>query len=303
LHFPIALFAYKRKYHLSNTIKALLNCYLAGQSDVFIFLDGPKNNASVEEINAIKEVSNYVHSISGFKSINIIEQAENLGLINAVIYGITTVLKNSTAVIVIEDDIIVSKDFLQFMNLSLKKYEEEERVAGVSGYSFPIHEKQPYFCRTGSCWGWGTYQRVWNDFLLKRDQLTLENLNGNERQRFNVYNNFYENMFQQNKQGLLQSWAIDFYLYYFTKKQFFLFPGPNLVDNSGFDGSGSHAVNSNFFTNNNPVKSIENFVFPDAIKENKNITKKITKLFYEGLSKPTRFKRYWKKMVSLISHQ
>lgn len=300
MHFPIAVFAYKRKFHLSNTIKALLNCDLAGQSDVFIFIDGPKKNANAEEINAIKDVSDFVHSINGFKSVKIIEQSTNLGLTNSVINGISFVLSNANAVIVLEDDIMVGKDFLTYMNTALKKYEAETLVAGVSGYSFPINEEQPYFCRTGSCWGWGTYQRVWNDFVNARAQLNLNLIAPDELKLFNVYDQVYSSMFLLAQQSKIQSWAIAFYLYYFSKKQYFLMPGVNLIDNTGFDGSGAHQKNGNFLTDNNTIGSLPVIQLPSTINEQKSIRNKIEKLYKKGYAKQSALTTFINKIKSVI---
>jgi glycosyltransferase involved in cell wall biosynthesis len=300
LHFPVAIFAYNRKKHLSNTIQALLNCDLAGQSDVFIFIDGPKKNASIEEINAIKEVSSFVHSIEGFKSIQIIEQSTNLGLTNSVAKGISLVLSKAKAVIVLEDDIVVGKDFLNFMNNALVKYENEPQIAGISGYSFPINEHKAYLTRTGSCWGWATYKRVWDDFIKKREQLNLDLIETNEHDLFNVYDNLYGDMFLQTKQGIIQSWAVEFYLYYFSKKQFFLMPGVNLIANEGFDGSGAHHKKGNFLTDNNPIGSFSQIDFPAQIKEEKPIRMKIEALYQKGHAKPSMINSFVSKIKSVL---
>jgi hypothetical protein len=287
---PIALFLYNRPVHAKHTITALENCIESKQSDLFIFIDGPKQLASEIEQQKISEVKQIAHSVAGFKSVKIVENKSNLGLTQSLLNGISMVLQNYNAVVVLEDDIVVGSDFLFFMNKAIAQYENEPKVAGISGYSFPLNEKQPYFSRTGSCWGWATYKRVWEQFIKEINDIDLSKLPPNELKLFNVYGTFYQTMFEQNKAGLIQSWAILFYLYYFLNKQYFLFSGVNLVDNTGFDGSGAHQTNSNFLTNNNPVLPCQNIELPYQIVEKEEIRKKITQLYSNGLSKPSWFK-------------
>jgi hypothetical protein len=300
LNSPIALFLYNRPKHAMHTIAALQLCIESKESDLFIFIDGHKSQASQTELQQIKDVKKYSHSVNAFKTVQIIEQNENIGLSKSITKGISHVLQSHKNVIVLEDDIIVGQDFLSFMNLALKKYENDPKVAGISGYSFPINEPQPFFSRTGSCWGWATYKRVWDDFLIKRNELNLSLISNNEMSLFNVYNNVYSNMFLQNKQGVIQSWAVEFYLYYFSKKYFFLMPGLNLVANEGFDGSGAHKKRGNFLTDNNPIRNLSKINFPHHVVEEKHIRKKIQKLYEQGFSKPSFIISFVNKIKSVL---
>lgn len=304
LNSPLALFLYNRPNHAMHAVEALKKCAENVASDLFIFVDGPKQNATQEDLQKIAEVSAFAHKVTGFKTVQITKQTRNIGLANSILQGVSKVLQNYDTVIVIEDDIIVGEDFLNFLNLALNKYLHDPLVAGVSGYSFPISENQPYFSRTGSCWGWGTYKRVWEPFIKSKDQLSISNLKENDLGLFNVYGNFYQKMFEQHQQGLLQSWAVVFYLYYFSNEQYFLFSGANLIDNTGFDGSGSHRKKGNFLTDHNPIKRPLNNQFPNQIKENKEVRNKIVKLFQKGLSKPGIFRqmlhRFKSKLVKNI---
>ena len=59
---PIILFAFIRLDTLRQTVSALENNYLAVKSDLFIFVDGPKNN---EQKLAQKPLIEYLESING----------------------------------------------------------------------------------------------------------------------------------------------------------------------------------------------------------------------------------------------
>ena len=110
---PIALFVYNRIDHLKKTIKSLKKNKLSIKSDLIIFSDYAKNN---ENIKNILEVRKYIKKLKGFKKIKIYERDKNFGLSKNIISGVSIVLKKYKNIIVIEDDLILDKFFLDFMN-------------------------------------------------------------------------------------------------------------------------------------------------------------------------------------------
>ena len=136
---PIVLFVYNRPDHLRRTIEALVKNTLAEKSKLFIYSDGPKNQIDAEKVMSVRK---YIHSISGFKEVEIIEREKNYGLAKSVITGISEVFNSSSKVIVMEDDMISSHGFLSYMYELLNFYENNRTIFSVTGYTFPI--KIPY---------------------------------------------------------------------------------------------------------------------------------------------------------------
>ena len=106
---PIALFTYSRADHTRDAVESLLSNKEAAESDLYIFSDGPKTEAKRE---AVEENRKYIHSITGFKSIHIVEREKNWGLANSLIAGNTDVINQYGRVIVVEDDLVLSPYFL-----------------------------------------------------------------------------------------------------------------------------------------------------------------------------------------------
>ena len=157
---PVVLFVYNRPWHAEQTLHALQANTLANQSDLYIYCDGAKPNAALEDLKKIEAVRALVTSQEWCKTVTIIENEHNLGLANSVIQGVTEVIEKHGSVIVLEDDIVTGTYFLQFMNDGLNLYKEEQQVFGVSGYRFPSSKtiKQPtYFLPIMSSWGYATY--------------------------------------------------------------------------------------------------------------------------------------------------
>jgi adenosine/AMP kinase len=84
---PIALFVYNRPGHTRKTIEALQNNVLAGESDLIIFSDGPKNSAN--DLKDIEEVRKICSETVGFKNVIVKCSSQNRGLARAIIAGVT----------------------------------------------------------------------------------------------------------------------------------------------------------------------------------------------------------------------
>jgi len=241
---PIALFIYNRPWHTQKAVEFLQKNSLAQASDLFIFADGPKNP---RDAAAVVEVRDYSRGIRGFKSKTITAREHNFGVARSIIEGVTWLCRERGHVIVIEDDLLVSPYFLDFMNQGLDLYAEEDRVVSVHGYMYPIEGALPetFFLKGADCWGWATWQRGWN--LFERDAAKLlAQLQQRRLQREFDFNAAYgySNMLQKQVLGKIDSWAIRWYASTFLQNKLSLYPGRSLVRNIGFDGSGTHCRKS-----------------------------------------------------------
>ena len=132
---PIAIFVYKRIDETKKTIEAIKANYLASESELFIFSDNAKNEAEQLKVDLVR---NFIRQITGFKKITIYENEINKGLAKSIISGVTLILESYTNVIILEDDLVVTPNFLDFMNASLKFYENEKNIYSVNGFSLKL---------------------------------------------------------------------------------------------------------------------------------------------------------------------
>ena len=276
---PIALFTYNRADKTQRVVESLLKNQEAKDSDLFIFSDGPKTEAKAA---GVEENRKFIHTISGFKNITIIERDRNWGLANSLIAGITDVINQYGKVIVVEDDLILSPYFLKFMNDGLAKYEDDDTVGTICGYVFPFQKSLPdtFFLYFMHPWGWATWKRSWN--LLDTDTKRLLRKMRFKTKKFNLGGNCgsYGNLYCQ-KVGLVDSWYIRFYASLFLNKKLNLFPGKTMVTNSGLDGSGTHCgkglqKTNNFILNPNPIE------MNDISVEESQLAYSVFKSFYDA---------------------
>ena len=170
---PIVLFVYNRLDHTIETINALKNNYLAEKSILYIYSDAPKKKKDIESVSAVR---NYINKTIGFKKTVIIERKNNWGLANSIIDGVTTIVNKYDKIIVLEDDLVTSPYFLNFMNEGLDIYSEDEDVASLHGYLYPLKNSIPssFFIKGTDCWGWATWQRAWEIFEKDGSKLLNE---------------------------------------------------------------------------------------------------------------------------------
>jgi GT2 family glycosyltransferase len=261
---PIVLFVYNRPEHTLATLQSLKNNDLASESTLFIYADGPKNNASKAEIEQINKTRNIIKQEQWCKEVFIIESETNKGLANSIVNGVTEVVNKYGKIIVLEDDLILSKGTLQYFNDALTLYEKEEKVMHISAYMFPVNEILPetFFYNSTSCWGWATWKRSWKYFNPNAREL-LEMIKPH-KWRFNIdgsHDEFYLQL-KNNADDILKTWAVKWYASVFLKGGLCLHPSKSMVVNIGHDGSGENSSITNKF---NDFDNLSDYVHVNKI--------------------------------------
>ncbi|MBU0647427.1 MAG: glycosyltransferase family 2 protein [Patescibacteria group bacterium] len=295
---PIALFVYNRSWHTKQTIEALKNNKLATDSDLIIFSDGPKNNdLNQQQVNKVRK---YLKTISGFKNIKIVERLENYGLAKSIIIGVTEVINNYGRVIVIEDDLITSRYFLNYMNETLNLYKNDNEVISIHGFIYPIKEKLPetFFLRGADCWGWATWKRGWNLFETNGQKLLDELETKRLTQEFDFNNSYpFTQMLRDQIKKRNNSWAIRWYASAFLKNKLTLYPGQSLIKNIGFDNSGTHCNGINKINSESNVENIKIKVEKIKIIKNFKAHLLITNYFWKQNNFLIRCFRFLKRIL------
>jgi hypothetical protein len=291
---PIVLFTYNRPQHTERTLEALKACDLASESDLIIYSDGVKNEKGGEKVLQTRKI---IHATTGFKSIEIIESDKNKGLARSVIEGVTSVIDSYSKVIVLEDDLVVSPNFLAYMNHYLDVYENEEKVISIHGYVYPIEaqSKAPFFIQGADCWGWATWKRGWDLFEEDADKL-YEAISADKElsRRFDFGGSYpYLKMLKDQLDGKIDSWAIRWYASAFLKDKLTLYPSTSLVRNIGMDGSGTHVGKTSKF-NFTDVNASSVFPRPDKLLQDESMFMEFNR-FFKSIS-PSILKRLLNKL-------
>jgi hypothetical protein len=230
---PISLFVYKRIDCLVITINSLKNNTLAKESELFIFSDGYKNELDKD---GVLEVRKYLKSINGFKNVIIIESDVNVGLANSIIRGVSFVLTKFESIIVLEDDLETSQNFLNFMNESLCFFCNNDKIISVCGYSSPISKKYNediYFTHRSSSWGWGTWKNRWDKIDWLMNEYSTFSRNKSQIVKFKKMGSDMNKMLKNQYNRKIDSWAIRFSFHQFNQGLYSVHPTISKVNNIG----------------------------------------------------------------------
>jgi hypothetical protein len=278
---PVVIFTYKRLEHIKQTIESLKANLYADLTDVYVFSDAAKTVEDEEEVNAVRK---YLKVIDGFKQITIIAREHNWGLANNIIDGVTTIVNRYGKIIVLEDDLVSSKYFLQFMNEALNIYQTETRVMQVSGYSHKINQeglRDTFFSRLAYPWGWATWADRWQYFQRNSDRL-IEEFSATDIYNFTLEgtNNDFWRQVLANHASIMHTWWVFFYAAIFQRGGLALYPKVSCIKNIGCDGTGVHCGDSDWFA----VDLAEDPIcLPNIpIEENKLVLERY-KLFYNQM--------------------
>ena len=247
---PILLFVYNRPEHTRRCIESLTRNALAANSTLYIYADGAKDTT---QQSAVDEVRSYLRTISGFKTMNLIERKDNWGLARNIIDGVTTQVNRYGKVIVLEDDLVVAPYFLQFMNDALETYKDEPKVGHIQACDFTQDTSLPdtFLIKWTGSWGWATWERAWKHFNPNGKAL-LEELEQRKLTYTFDFNGKYgfTRMLRRQIEGKNNSWAIRWNASLFLKDILSLNVGRSLVQNEGFDGSGTNCGGGGLYASN-----------------------------------------------------
>ena len=247
---PIILFVYNRPDHVKRGVASLLANEMAADSELYIYSDAAKDESQAEAVNQVRQ---YVRTIQGFKNITIIERDKNWGLAANIIDGVTALTEKYGKVIVLEDDLIVAPYFLQFMNDALEIYKDEPRIGHIQGCDFTQDPSLPnmFLIKFTGSWGWGTWDRAWKHFNPNGRELLAELKRRRLTHTFDFNGKYgFTRMLRRQIEGKNNSWAIRWNATLFLKDMLSLNVGRSLVQNEGFDGSGTNCGSNNLYTSN-----------------------------------------------------
>lgn len=256
---PIIIPTLNRIEHLKRCIDSLKENPLALETDLYISVDYPPEEKYFEGYQLVKK---YVTEElkGGFRNIFYYIQSENLGPeMNFLFLKEKSIMSSNKAYIFTEDDNVFSPAFLDYINKSLIKYEKNEKIYRICGYSplDTINDVQgdAFLLDYGCAWGIGVWREKedifekWltrdNFILLLKDNDICESLYQRSYKKYwnlvetclaspNENNNVFNSQIDNNIRNI--DYTVGLYL---TIKGFYaLFPRISLVKNEGFDGTG-----------------------------------------------------------------
>jgi hypothetical protein len=270
---PIVLFTYLRLDTLKETVRALAANSLAIESDLIIYSDGAKTR---EDQIIIESIRSYLKTITGFKSVVIHESITNQGLAKSIIDGVSAVMLQYHKAIVLEDDLIASTNFLEYMNQALNYYQYNAQILSIAGYS-PIikglNDNDIYYTQRASSWGWACWEDRWPKIDWQARSYQSFAKDSYAKSRFNQMGSDMTLMMKRQMKGTINSWAIRFCYHQFQNNLYSVHPAISKIQNIGFaEKNATNTVHKyNRFQSQFDVSNNEVFNFDTAIQLDKSI--------------------------------
>jgi hypothetical protein len=272
----ICAFFYNRPEFVKSCLDALSTSAKGLDISIRIYVDGPKNELDQKNVNSVlRELQ--IYSFTSFSDVKIQTNETNRGLAKSIISGVSDTLKKYNEVVVVEDDLIVSGNFLNFMHCSLAEYRNAPEVGSISGFSFPVYKYDKFdafFHPRPTSWGWGTWRHKWEQCNWDVDDNYLKKIDYSKNW-FNTLGSDMNRMLMAYLRGQTNSWAIRWALAHKVNNWYALTPYFSKVQNIGFgvESATNTKVKNGFNSKIEITIDKKFFKLPEVNKINSDIIK------------------------------
>ena len=270
---PVLIIAFDRPSKLKNLLHM---CYESGIRDFYVAIDG----SFYDDIHRDKLFEKVIAEFESRNSLilKVWNRRKNLGLALSVITAIDWFFSSETSGIILEDDLEIKKNSIDFFKNSLELFDTNKDVLLVSGNQF-FADIEPQngisVCNYPLIWGWATWKDRWLGF---RESLTrplqphvAKNLSA--KVKYFLIISYFRALSTE-----INSWAILFATYTRFNNFLCICPNVNLVCNVGFDNSAVHTKAKSWPLN---LEISELFINDYCLDMNSNLNKLIERDIYK----------------------
>lgn len=225
-----------------------------GVSQLYISGDGAKNQKDRLLTSEVQD------AVSEFEFIIIKKRFsdKNQGCKVAVLNGINWFFKHVEQGIILEDDCLPSPYLFNFCDDLLNIYRNEDRVKMIGGNN-PLGTWEVngshFFSRVGHIWGWATWKDRWQAFdpdLPGFNEFT-SGLGFEKAFGPTALADFRKRQTQDSVNGKIDTWDYQWNAHILMEGGLAAIPNHNLVENIGFDESGTHISKKPNWINNKVI--------------------------------------------------
>jgi hypothetical protein len=252
MNLAVLIIGYARPDGISNLLKTLTS---AGVREVYLAIDGPKNASDKIRHKKIEiEIKKFQSNTRN--RIHVRKRVKNLGVAGGVLNSIDWFFSHEKSGLIIEDDLLVSKDFFEFALRALEKFKNDPRIWMISGTQiFPNHNTPTKIEWTNypMIWGWAGWADKWElmrNSLLEKKTIKINNLLDYRYLYWAVGAN-------RALSGKVDTWDTPLAFEFMNQGKFCITPPVNLISNTGNDAVSTN-TNSPNNTMNLEIKYLNN---------------------------------------------
>lgn len=232
----VLIIAYTRPKGVSQLLQILTSFEVR---DVYVSIDGPRNDTdkthNIEITNIIMRYAKQTKT-----RIHINQHPGNLGVAAGVLSAVDWFFSKEVMGVILEDDLVLGKDFLRFTLQGLITYRNDQRVWMISGtqiFSEFVGSSTVVWSNYPMIWGWGGWRDKW--FLMRTSLLTHKKIRlRNLLNRVDLYWIVGSN---RALSGKVDTWDTQLAYEFLIHKKLCLLPPVNLVSNVGSDKFASNS--------------------------------------------------------------
>ena len=233
----IGIFCYKRAAKLKASVEALLRNPEAASMDVIFFCDGHKGE---NDKQGVQETRDYINSLTGFRNIYKHYRERNISTGPNFRTGLTHLFTNYEQFIIVEDDLVVTSNYISYMMEALEYYRNQPTVFCITGFCFPLRTKKyPYdttmhnrFCSYGwASWSNRVSKVIWDPNELYR----LTQNSPDFKRRLNSEGWDLHRMLMKQLDGKISTWDIQMQVHVSENRMKVVYPVISKATNIGFD--------------------------------------------------------------------
>ena len=268
---PILLITFNRPQNTRRALEAILAIQ---PRDLYVFQDGAREG-NESDVAKCAEVRRVIEEMTDGKQLRLHKNYHdtNLGCGHGPYEAMTWLFNNEEKGVIMEDDINPHPLFFPYMEDLLERYKDCDRIGMVSGHNLQrdYSWKNSYYFshETIGTWGWGTWRRVWKDFVFDIPY-NYEELNAALKE-FGIARLCRQRMCSFYKKWLSGSrhdyWDFQFDYYLIVKHYLTIRPNSCLTSNEGdgLDATHTFVANEKYKMSVN-VPLFENLRHPSKIK-------------------------------------
>ena len=242
---PVLLITYKRPKNTEKLINILIDNKI---KNIFIYNNGSLNDLDLEDC---KKTKNIVKKYSDLhNNIRTLFKEKNTGLKYNIPEALDWVFETFDRTIILEDDCFPDKSFFKFCNILLEKYNNDQRIAQISGNNFlnfrdyvRRNNDSYFFSKFTSSWGWATWKDKWQSVYdedirlwpIFKNEGWIKDFLKNEKSE-NFWTKYLERRYQLKDDDWDKPWT----LANFMNNRLSIFPNKNLISNTGNDSAAAH---------------------------------------------------------------
>lgn len=234
---PILIACFVRAEKLAEIIEPLVGL----KNPIYVVMDAPRDYKESIRVAEVQRVLND----SALLISDILTFSRNQGT-NSVAMGVDWILQDFESVIVIEEDILVSKQFIQFAEIMLEKYSRDNRVGSITAMNLvPVeHITAPNFTYRFSCyfyaWGWATWRDRWEQ-MIPLNEWNIDSLRTPNTSRNYLAKEKWKSSMREVHSGRAPGlWDYRWIYTYWMKRWLTVVPNTNMAINIGFDDEATH---------------------------------------------------------------